>query len=113
MTPLENLAFKTGICEILTGNEAKGSDDHASDGDVEELLPGRASLASEANLLEDYVLVQVDAVETEDESKTAWFKEMKRMTYAISRRNQQAQVAKRILKCSHSEKYCKNSAKTQ
>jgi hypothetical protein len=47
-----------------TWNEAEGGDDHISGRDLEETLPGCALLAVISNLLQDDVLVEVDAVES-------------------------------------------------
>ena len=49
--------------DVVAGNKAKRSDDEVADADAEEPVPRRAIAAVEANLLEDDVLVQVDAIE--------------------------------------------------
>jgi len=52
---------------IRTRNEPESSNDHVSSRDTEELIPWCSSLSIEPNLLKDDVLVQVDAVEPDDE----------------------------------------------
>ena len=47
-----------------TWNETQCGNDDITDGDLEEAFPRRASLASEPDLLENDVLIQVDTVET-------------------------------------------------
>ena len=49
---------------VVAGDETQGGNDNVADGDLPEALPGCASLAIEADLLEYDVLVQVDAVES-------------------------------------------------
>lgn len=88
---------------LLTGHETQGRDDDVPGGDFEQLLPRSAGLAVEPDLLQDDILVQVDAVESK------WnviIRNVQPMlsTNAMSRRNQHMQVPISILAWRHSEK---------
>ena len=55
--------------DVVPGDEAERGDDEVADADLEEALPGGAAAPVEADLLQDDVLVEVDAVETWTVSK--------------------------------------------
>lgn len=64
---LDPLPTKLLHCEdghVVPRDESEGSDDDVSGRDVEKFLPGGTGLASEADFLKYYVLVQVDTVES-------------------------------------------------
>lgn len=49
----------------LTRDEAQGSDDDVAGRHLEKPFPSSTSFSSEPDLLQDDILVEVDAVETE------------------------------------------------
>lgn len=59
-------------CGVVAGNEAKRGNDHVSSRDLEHLLPRCTFLAIEADLLEDDILVEVDAVETIGDGRVSY-----------------------------------------
>ena len=65
LNPLPTQLLHCEDCSVVSWYESEDGDDDVPDGDFEEAVPGCAGGPVEADLLEDDVLVEVDAVEAE------------------------------------------------